>query len=148
MLKVRHRTDDGSLGCNYYERQHQVLYILKLPLKRVGRLKSSELLRERNAKRLATNLPLALGELSELFHNRVTIGYSSAIYVATPSEVIEESLRQWGEKKGLYVTTSKHYLGNILRISLGHSNYQQYPAIDARILGNGKLILRNSFSEA
>jgi hypothetical protein len=111
-------------------------------------LKSFELLKKRNAQRLATNLPLALGELSELFHNKVTIGYSSAVYVATSSEVVEEKVRLWGQKKGLHVTTSKHYLGNILRISWGHTAHEEHPSIDARILGNGKLMLRNSFSEA
>ncbi|RYY73058.1 MAG: hypothetical protein EOO52_19500 [Gammaproteobacteria bacterium] len=111
-------------------------------------MKSFELLKKRNAQRLATNLPLAFGELSELFHNKVTIGYSSAIYVATPSEIVEESVRCWAQKKGFHVTTSKHYLGNILRISWGHTAEEKYPSIDARILGNGKLMLRNSFSEA
>lgn len=111
-------------------------------------MKSFELLKKRNAQRLATNLPLALGELSELFHNKVTIGYSSAVYVATSSEVVEESVCRWAQKKGFHVTASKHYLGNILRISWGHADVEKNPLIDARILGNGKLMLRNSFSEA
>jgi hypothetical protein len=111
-------------------------------------LKSLDLLKERNARRLATNLPLALGELSQLFHTKVTIGYATAVYVATPSQSIEETVRRWAQKKGVHVTTSKHYLGNILCLSWGSTAVGEIPRVDARILGNGKLMLRNSFSEA
>ncbi len=102
-----------------------------------------ELLNNREAKKVADNIPLALGELSELIQTRANADYPSAIYVAVSSKLVEEKVRAWAQKETLLITSRGHTIGTVLCISWGAVSEEKF-SVDARFLHNGKLVLMES----
>ena len=98
------------------------------------------LLREREAQRIANNIPLALGELSELIKARADLKANPAVYIAVPSQVMEEQVTEWAQSEWLKVSKEKNSAHTVLCISWGGVS-PEIQTIDGRFLHDGKLVI-------
>jgi len=102
-----------------------------------------DLLKEWEARSLADNVPLALGELSELILVKTDAGHPPAIYIAVPSKILDQRVREWAQREMFDVTSYQHTIGTVLRISWGPVD-EETINVDAQFLHNGKLVFVKS----